>query len=125
MGPSVRDIAKAIQVSSPDTAQKHLDRMVNKGLVKRMTSGHRTIRVVPGSMPQHCHHFWKVVKIEGEILTVLCLWCNHKTEKEYTLDTENTKTLLRYYEQCKCGKGCAKLMVSNPHTVGVHNDQNT
>jgi len=98
MGPSVRDIAKAIQVSSPDTAQKHLDRMVNKGLVKRMTSGHRTIRVVPGSMPQHCHHFWKVVKIEGEILTVLCLWCNHKTEKEYTLDTENTKTLLRYYE---------------------------
>jgi len=97
-GPSVRDVADAIGVSSSDTAQGYIDRMVFEGLLKRIPSKARTLQVVDGTMPQHCLHDWRVLKVDGEIFTVLCLLCDMKTEKEYKPDLKNPKTLLRYYE---------------------------
>lgn len=44
--PTVREIAKAIDVSSPATVQAHLDRLADKGYIKRGSNKNRTIELM-------------------------------------------------------------------------------
>ncbi len=44
--PTVREIAEAIDVSSPATVQAHLDRLADKGYIKRGSNKNRTIELM-------------------------------------------------------------------------------
>lgn len=44
--PTVREIAEAIQVSSPATVQSHLDRLADKGYIKKGNNRNRTIELM-------------------------------------------------------------------------------
>ncbi len=44
--PTVREIAEAIEVSSPATVQAHLDRLADKGYIKRGSNKNRTIELM-------------------------------------------------------------------------------
>jgi len=97
-GPTVREIAKAVNLSSPATVQEHLDRMVYQGYLTKDPASHRTVQVVKGALPHLCSHDWRVSSNNGSILSVICVFCEHKTEKEYKPDPENPETWLRFYE---------------------------
>ena len=63
--PTVREIAKELDVSSPATVQAHLDRLADKGYIKKGSNKNRTIELMVDNEFKQNNESQKIIICRG------------------------------------------------------------